>query len=232
MPLCNPSVKTYSVLITKEISEEQRKLAQSLGWRLDEVPALRPRALSLPAYETPWDHMWWMITSAKAIPALLHYHEMKAIENVACTAPAVRERLMNLGLTPKVAAHSAEELSKKLLVRKPHGVVHLCAKHSRKEASKVLRREGVEYLNIPVYETVPENHCITWKDYDAWIVLSPRSIEAFACLLPPKNTPVAAIGTTTANALKNAGFQRIFVPDKPDVNRLIPEFHEYLKHTK
>ncbi len=225
-------MKTYSILITKKVSAEQRELAQSKGWMLDEVPALRPRALSIPAYEAPWDHMWWMVTSVKAIPALMHYHEMKPIKKLACTAPAVRERLMNLGLTPTVAAHSAEELSKKLIVKKPHGVVHLCAKHSRKEASKVLRNEGIDYLNIPVYETVPENHCITWKNFDAWIVLSPRSIEAFACLFPPKNMPVAAIGNTTANALKNAGFQRIFVPEKPDINRLIVEFDEFLKNKK
>lgn len=232
VPLCNPFVKKFRVLISKRVSENQEQTAHALGWMLDQVPALRPRALSLPSYETPWDHMWWMITSTKALPALLHYHEMKPITNVGCTAPAVRARLIQSGITPKVAAHSAQELSKRLLIHKPHGVVHLCAKHSRKEAGQILRERGIEYLNIPVYETVPENHCIRWNDFDAWMLLSPRSLEAFACQLPPKYMPVAAIGNTTANTLKDAGFTRIFVPSEPDIDCLITEFHAYLKNNQ
>lgn len=225
-------VKTYSVLFSKEATDKQRQLARTLGWSMDEAPALRPRAMSLPSYETPWDHMWWMITSAKAIPALLHYHEMKPIKNIACTAPAVRTRLVKLGITPKIAAFSAADLAKRVAVHKPHGVVHLCAKHSRPEAGLILREKGIEYRNIPVYETVPENHCITWKDFDAWVILSPRSIEAFVCQLPPRDMPVAAIGPTTEEALKHHGFTRIFVPSKPDIDLLIPEFDAYLRDKK
>jgi uroporphyrinogen-III synthase len=222
-------VKKLRVLITKELQTQQKEVADALHWDMEIAPALKARALSLPAYEGPWKHMWWMITSAKAIPAFQHYNNGEEVEKLACTAPAVRAELMQKGVRPKIAGHSAEDIAQKILRQKPHGVVHLCAKHSREEAANVFRQAGIAYHKIPVYETIPENYCITWSQLDAWIVLSPRSIEAFDCSLPPKDFPVAAIGNTTANALKEAGFTRIFVASKPEIETLITEFDAYLR---
>ncbi|TVQ77111.1 MAG: uroporphyrinogen-III synthase [Flavobacteriales bacterium] len=223
-------MKKLRILITKELEDHQKKIATKVFWDLEEASALKARALSLPAYEAPWKHLWWMITSAKAIPAFQHYNNGENIEKLACTAPAVRAKLIEAGITPKIAGFNAADIAKKISHRKPFGVIHLCAKHSREESANIFRDANIPYIKIPVYETIPENHCITWQHFDGWVVLSPRSIEAFGCSLPPKDMPVAAIGNTTMNALKDAGFTRIFVTSKPEIETLITEFNDYLRN--
>lgn len=220
------------MLITRPLDSGHLHTVKSVNWDMEIAPALSSRALALPGYESPWGTKWWMITSAKAIGAFLHYHHLHPTDKIACTAPAVREKLLKMGIVPGIAAESAAALARKLLLKKPEGVVHLCAKHSRPEAGEIFAQKEIVYRQIAVYETIPENYCITWKSFDGWLLMSPRSLEAFACALPPRDMPVGAIGQTTAKALSDAGFTRIFVPSKPDIDTLILEFNAYLKNQK
>ena len=171
-----------------------------------------------------------MITSAKAIPAFLHYYHRHPTDNIACTSPAVREKLIHAGITPALAAENAQILATKVALKKPTGVVHLCAKHSREEAGLTFQQSKISYRQIPVYETIPEQLHVEWHNHDGWLLLSPRSLEAFSSMPPPKHLPVGAIGHTTAKALQDAGFTRIFVASKPDIDTLIQEFNDYLQH--
>jgi uroporphyrinogen-III synthase len=223
-------VKNHSILITKQLTDDQLETAKHYGWKPVVIPALRSRALSLPAYENPWKSQWWMVTSARAIPAFLHYNHLHPTDNIACTSPTVREKLIHAGITPVIAAENAETLASRISLKNPKGVLHLCARHSREEAGLIFSENKISYRQIPVYETIPEQLQVEWQNFDGWLLLSPRSLEAFSTAPPPKDLAVGAIGNTTAKALETAGFTRIFVASKPDTDTLIQEFNDYLRH--
>jgi uroporphyrinogen-III synthase len=106
-------------------------------------------------------------------------------------------------------------------------LLYPCSVIRRDRTVSGLRQRGVDVLELPLYETVrpAESHELlgtTLEDIELPIALcfySPSAVENFFSLpvdLPTVGIFFAAIGATTAEALRRRGIQQIIVPDTPD----------------
>jgi len=112
-------------------------------------------------------------------------------------------------------------------------VFFFCGDQHRKELPGALRKNGIETIEIIVYQTILLPHKIE-KNYNGILFFSPTAATAFFQKNKPGDqTILFAIGDTTANEIKKYSSNKTIVSDEPLKKSLLAkaiDFFEQIHH--
>lgn len=230
-----------NILVTRPLSAQQLEYARILGLEPVVEPAL---AFNFPDY---WDGVLkvindhpkseWVFTSAngvKALGALMKAGlqvrpETQLFAVGAKTQEALRERGLESRI-PRIqdGKHLAELIAEE---GKINSVIYFHGNLSRDEMTDRLAEEGIEVIDLEVYETVIHPVYMPDKPISGILFYSPSAVEGFKRgtgfdrhHLPP----LFAIGPTTAKALKKESSQPVEIARQPDTEVLLRTVADYI----
>ena len=141
--------------------------------------------------------------------------------------PSTSGRLTTLGFDVRGSnAGNAEELSRVIIAARPSGrpLLFLCGNRRREMLPKALTRAGVAWQELQVYRTDVSDSIVPADERPGWVVcFSPSGVEGLTQILDSlAHTPrIAAIGPTTAQALRVEGFTVHAVAHEPSAEGVI-----------
>ena len=115
---------------------------------------------------------------------------------------------------------NAKSLAKLILNEKENEVLFICGSRRRDELPNLLKKEGVNVKELIVYETKFLNKNVNLHGIDALVFMSPSSVMAYAENNEFKDLSIFAIGTTTAQTLKDLN-QEVIISCQANINSLI-----------
>jgi uroporphyrinogen-III synthase len=228
------------VLVTRAV-EDAAPLARAL-----EARGVEPVLLPLLAYAPGPDcgrvaaalaadpGAWVVVTSVRALPALLAASRPPGMR-LAVIGPRSAEAARAAGLQVDLEGNGdgAAALATLLAEREAAGrALHVSGDRARHELEAGLRERGWEVRRLVVYETRcrvpdPDERAAAFTDLAAVCLASPSALEALLSLATRDREagswtrwPVAAIGSTTAEAARRAGFRRVVEALRPDAEDL------------
>ncbi len=215
------------VVVTREAQANAPWLARlaALGLEALDLPLLRYETLDPPAPTGPWD--WALVTSPQAARRLAAWGKLQPGVKLGTLGGGTRAALETAGLrddlqvdTPDGAALAQAFLAR---VAAPCRVLLPGAESRLAEPGLSLRAAGCEVLAVALYRTVtvpPEElPPVSWRAGDVVLFCSPSAVRAFATAWRERPRCVA-IGATTADAAREAGF-RPEVAATPDLEAML-----------
>ncbi len=180
------------------------------------------------ALEHPKSYGGLIFTSPRAVEAFAEAMSRRPIENVVWRAkpvfavgPRTADELRSVGFAPiGEESGSGGTLANHILQRRfEKPLLFLCGDRRRDELLDRLHDGGVSVDELCVYETEPKSR-LDLKEYPTpnWIVFfSPSGVEAMRSATGVDMTEVriAAIGPTTATALRREGYRVNTVATEP-----------------
>lgn len=229
-----------SILVTRPLSAHQLEYARILGLEPIIEPALE---FNFPDY---WDDVLrvinenprsdWIFTSANGVKALKELMDAglqvrPEIQHFAVGAKT-REALQDLGLDAKIPRTQNGKHLAELIIEegKQESVIYFHGNLSRDEMTNRLVEEGIEVIEMEVYETIINAVEIPNKEVEGILFYSPSAVEGFAKGHGFDN-PLAqlfAIGSTTAKALKEQIDQPVEIANQPDTEALLRSVSDYI----
>lgn len=171
---------------------------------------------------------WLVVTSAATVTALAQQPPANlrpAGAKVAAVGPATAQALSEIGLVPDLVANPAGGAALVAAIGAGSGVVVLPgAAEPSTEPAAGLAAQGWTVRAVGVYETV-ENEVgadvgAAWASADA-VVVTAGSVARAAARLGVPGAPVIAVGTSAAEAAREAGLTVIAVAATPDLGGLV-----------
>lgn len=130
-------------------------------------------------------------------------------------------------------AASATELAEKIIrTTDKREIYFFCGDRRRDELPDLLRKEGVIVHELIVYRTIATPHRVA-RRYDGISFYSPSAVDSFFSVnTVAQETPLFAIGETTAEAIRRSCSNPVVVgqrenPGKEDLIRLMIEYFHY-----
>ncbi|HLR32674.1 MAG TPA: uroporphyrinogen-III synthase [Fodinibius sp.] len=222
-----------NILITRPLSAQQLEYARILGIEPVIKPALE---FDFPDY---WDAVLkvinehpkseWVFTSAngvKALEALMNAGlQVRPETQLFAVGAKTQEALQNVGLDSKIPGiQNGKNLAELIIDEgKVNSVIYFHGNLSRDEMRDRLRDEGIEVVELEVYNTIIKPVYMPDKPVSGILFYSPSAVEGFkrgegfAGNLPP----LFAIGPTTAKALKDESRQSVETAPQPDTEVLL-----------
>ncbi len=146
------------------------------------------------------------------------------------TAAEVREVL---GFDPDLVPreYRGAVLAEELLARRPRCVVFARSARGLREPVRLLEEAGVEVHDVPVYDMVVLERMVeaavaAAPSFDYVVFTSPSIVEAFMSRWRGGVLRAAAIGPTTAEALRRRGVEPLVVPRVYTLEALLSEILE------
>ena len=221
------------ILVTRELDEESRAHARSLGLEPIERPLIVVKPTADPAaladeLRALGPGPAWAFTSPKAVEAL-RPHWSPLADSAPAEAFAVGERtaagVAELGLSPRLPAEqTASGLAQAIRAADDiPGVIHFCGNRARPELGQLLQAAGLAYFPLVVYETRSRPLIEPLPSpLKATLFCSPSAVNSFLeqrldALQPG---PFFAIGPTTAAACSASGLHASY-PERPDIKALL-----------
>ena len=229
-----------NILVTRPLAGQQIEYARILGLNPVVEPALEFR---FPEY---WDEVLekinshpksaWAFTSSNGVKALARLMDaglqVRPEKQLYAVGVKTREALRELGLDAKIPRIQDGEHLGELITREGniHSVIHFHGNLSRKEMSNRLIQEDIEVIRLEVYETIIKPVSMPEKPVSAVLFCSPSAVEGFkqGQGFDDELPALFAIGSTTAEALRQETDQKIEVADEPDVELLLRTAADYL----
>ena len=210
-----------SILSTKPLSEEERGLVHSLGWKLREESFIE--ILPLPYGTFSADHQTLLIFTSENGVILLPSMDLTQ-SSVACllgkTLDAVRKKFREEQVI--CTAKNARDLARAIISDgRFTKAIFFCALDHRPELPQMLREAGIVLTEVPVYATTGTPMVVD-TPFDAVLFFSPSAVDSFFAIntLPP-GAVCFAIGETTAGVVRDYTDQRIIVSPFPNQKDLL-----------
>lgn len=156
----------------------------------------------------------WVFTSKNAVDSIGNVTFSKKIFSIG---KSTASQLKNC-LIPSES--NAKSLAKLILNEKENEVLFICGSRRRDELPNLLKKEGVNVKELIVYETKFLNKNVNLHGIDALVFMSPSSVMAYAENNEFKDLSIFAIGTTTAQTLKDLN-QEVIISCQANINSLI-----------
>lgn len=156
----------------------------------------------------------WVFTSKNAVDSIGNVTFSKKIFSIG---KSTASQLKNC-LIPSES--NARSLAKLILNEKENEVLFICGSRRRDELPNLLKKEGVNVKELIVYETKFLNKNVNLHGIDALVFMSPSSVMAYAENNEFKDLSIFAIGTTTAQTLKDLN-QEVIISCQANINSLI-----------
>jgi len=172
------------------------------------------------------------------------FTSMNAVEMVATHIKEVKEwTVYCIGNTTKklineklpsaviaVTAENAERLAEHIVDDKVKKAVFFCGNIRRDELPNKIRSEGGSVEEIVVYETVERPSALS-KEYEGILFFSPSAVNSFFKINKvPSRTQLFAIGSTTAETLRQFANRKIIVANSSGKQELAQQAIEYFHH--
>ena len=182
---------------------------------------------------------WIIFTSANGVEKFferlkVHGLDSRALNKVAAIGSATAEKLLNFGIVADVVpknfvAESLADALKNFVVGKK--VLIARAEVARDVLPDTLKNFGADVTIAPVYKTLPEK--VTDIDFDSIDLVtftSSSTVENFVASYGVENLkkiPSAAIGTITAQTLKNFGVDAKIVAETFTIDGLVSAIEKF-----
>ncbi|MBQ9582667.1 MAG: uroporphyrinogen-III synthase, partial [Synergistaceae bacterium] len=210
------------------------RMLRDLGAEVLELPCIETEIIHdavLPEFN---NYNWLAFTSITGVEALFNLlaesaRDIRELINIKisaigkATCDALRERGLKVDFMPEV--YDGESLAQGLasLINKSEKLLMLRAETGSRELNKILDLNNINYDELAVYKTkylkldAPD-------DLDMAVFTSASTVKAFkaACEdLNLNNIKSICIGKQTASEAERAGFTKIYVANKADLNSLV-----------
>ena len=225
------------VLITRQLTQNQLKLARELG--------LKPTCISVLHFDYP--EQWEVIHTnlSKFNPDVLAFTSKHGVEGyrrysldfpvsssgkeVYAVGPSTAEKLFTIGLNAHVPElHNAASLARFIINKMKIGkVAWFCGNRRRDEFENLLSDAGFDVLPVVAYHTQANPEIVDVGRYRALVFYSPSAVMAFLEEHDTPDLPVFAIGPTTASALKDTGFSEIIESSDTKTEALLQTIADY-----
>jgi uroporphyrinogen-III synthase len=162
----------------------------------------------------------WVFTSQKAVECMqgsLFPEKIYAIgERTAAKLPHA--------MLPKVA--TARQLADLIKDNNEQEILFICGNKRRELLPQQLKSYGINVKEEVVYRTEILQKYVNLDSIDGLIFMSPSSVESLALNGGFQNLPTFAIGSTTAQALKEHG-QKAIISNESSIQSLINTVNKY-----
>jgi uroporphyrinogen-III synthase len=203
-----PFIKTEPALTSEILKEVQKKLIQTEAV---------------------------IFTSSNAVEALMTGLDTQSgnlfDRTVFCIGYATKRSVVKyFGEKSIVAvADNAKELAKVVRDANVKNVIFFCGDQRRDELPALLREDNIKIKEIVVYRTITTPKKIENK-YDGIFFFSPSAVNSFfENNILDDQTVLFAIGSTTADEIKNLSKNKVVVSDVPDKKSLMDKAVSYFQ---
>lgn len=229
-----------NILVTRPLSAQQIEYSRILGLEPVIKPALE---FNFPDY---WDGVLgvindnpksdWVFTSTNGVQALRELMnsglQVRPETQIFAVGAKTQEALEDLGLEAKIPRTENSRHLAKLIIEegKINSVIYFHGNLSRGEMTEKLADEGIEVVELEVYETVINPVEMPNKPIDSILFYSPSAVQGFEKGYGFQNElpSLFAIGPTTAKALKDKTDKHIEIAPRPDTEVLLRTVANYI----
>lgn len=226
----------HKILVTRELTDEHRSLAEGLGMNILEEPALtiefRSNWLSVQQAVNALDSVAFAFTSQNGVKALEQFRKAgvqfpektpvyavggktaEALQEIGFEDVIVPEKQDGVGL-----AHQMIDDFLKTPELKEKTVLHFCGDKRRDELRHYLTESDIDIRDIVVYQTKLNQMNLPGSQVDAILFYSPSSVQAFRQSggFRKEDLPeLFAIGHTTAEELSIESGKHVHISPEPD----------------
>ncbi len=229
-----------NILVTRPLSAQQFEYARILGLEPIIEPALQ---FNFPDY---WDSVLkvinenlksdWIFTSTNGVKALKELMnaglQVRPEVQLFAVGSKTQEALQDLGLDAKIPRTQDGKHLAELIIEegKINSVIYFHGNLSRDEMTERLGDDGIEVLELEVYETIINPVEIPREHISGILFYSPSAVEGFAqgTGFDDELPSLFAIGPTTAKALKKHTNQHVEIAKQPDTEVLLRTTADYI----
>lgn len=178
----------------------------------------------------------WVFTSANGVKALEELMksglQVRPEVQIFAVGSKTRQALQELGLDAKIPRTEDGKHLAELIIEegKINSVIYFHGNLSRDEMTDRLMDDGIEVIELEVYETIINPVEMPNKPVSGILFYSPSAVEGFARGMGFEDElpPFFAIGPTTAKALKEHTDQPIQIAKQPDTEVLLRTTADYI----
>jgi uroporphyrinogen-III synthase len=226
-----------TILVCNDINEVMQTKAAAIGLHLLVEPMIQvgisenalPEIFRIAVNDAS---QAWVFTSKNAVKAFqklkddLNTKGKKFFAVGHKTAAGLKEAGVEVIVPEHETATALAELIAQSGIK---SVLFWCGNLRKEELPALLKEKNVEVAELVVYQTGLYPIRVT-EHYDGAMFLSSSAVESFFSVNElPSNTPVFAIGDTTAHALKEYSTSKILMPEKPDMDLLLQTVRDYFR---
>lgn len=229
-----------NILVTRPLSAQQFEYARILGLEPIIKPALD---FNFPEY---WDGVLkvinkhlkadWVFTSTNGVKALNELMDaglqVRPEIQIFAVGAKTRDALQKLGLDAKIPKTQDGKHLAELIIQegKINSVIYFHGNLSRDEITDRLTEDGIEVIELEVYETIINPVSMPSNPVSGILFYSPSAVEAFRQGegFEDELPPLFAIGPTTAEALKEETDQPVEIAKQPDTEVLLRTTADYI----
>ncbi|HKK46992.1 MAG TPA: uroporphyrinogen-III synthase [Balneolaceae bacterium] len=233
-----------NILVTRPLSAQQLEYARILGLEAIVEPALH---FEFPDY---WDEVLkvinenlksdWIFTSTNGVKALKELMDaglqVRPETQLFAVGSKTQEALKELGLDSKIPRTQDSKHLAELIVEegKINSVIYFHGNLSRDEMTDRLVEQGVEVIELEVYETVINPVNMPDKPISGILFYSPSAVEGFkqGHGFTDDLPPLFAIGPTTAKALKEQTDLPVEIAKQPDTEVFLRTVSDFIFNKK
>lgn len=233
-----------NILVTRTLSAQQREYARILGLEPIIEPALD---FNFPDY---WDSVLkvitenpksdWIFTSSNGVKALEELMkaglQVRPETQLFAVGSKTQQALQELGLDAKIPRTEDSKHLAELIIQegKINSVIYFHGNLSRDEMTNKLEDDGIEVIELEVYETIINPVYMPNKPVSGILFYSPSAVVGFArgTGFEDELPPLFAIGPTTAKALKEHTDQPVEIAKQPDTEVLLRTTADYIFNPK
>ncbi|NGP89238.1 uroporphyrinogen-III synthase [Fodinibius halophilus] len=229
-----------NILVTRPLSAQQLEYARILGLEPVVEPALE---FNFPDY---WDGVLkvitehpksdWIFTSTNGVKALEELMnaglQVRPEIQLFAVGSKTQEALQDLGLDAKIPRTEDSKHLAELIIEegKINSVIYFHGNLSRGEMVARLKDDGIEVIELEVYETIINPVGLPHVPVNGILFYSPSAVEGFkqGTGFDDELPTFFAIGPTTAKALKEETDQLVEIAKQPDTEVLLRTVSNYL----
>lgn len=213
----------HNVLITKELTNKQRALANDYGLNVTELPFIKV-TFEYDTVEIPFAEAWIVTSSNGAKYIDSHFDDFpveKRPKVIFAIGPSTAEHIKNLNIPIKMPDYGTAENLADLLLKSDVRSAVLFAGNLRRDVLANQLSEEIDFTEVIVYHTELLDHKLDMTEFDGIAFFSPSGVRAFATSNQIDQHKVIAIGTVTKQAVRDHLGVRGGIPASPKVEDVL-----------
>jgi uroporphyrinogen-III synthase len=179
-----------------------------------------------------------VFTSANAVEAVKNYlpegdKRFMFNWNIFCISGRTKSALKPYVCDERILATAdyGKDLAQKIIERGVKEIVFFCGNRRRDELPAILNDAGIKVHEVTVYETV-ETPAVAINEVNGILFFSPSAVQSFFSANQLKTDTVCfAIGTTTAEAIKEFTANKIIISEATSQESILASVQLYFENS-
>jgi uroporphyrinogen-III synthase len=174
-------------------------------------------------------------TSANAVKYFFQDEKAVALlkdKKVLSLSGKTKEALLGNTIEPIFTADNSDDLAFLIIqMQNIKSVLHICGNLALGVLEEKLKKEGIAYNQLVVYQTILQKDLALNENFDAVMLYSPSGVESFFTSNPFNiSTVYCCIGVTTASSLKEKyNDAKIILPQQTSPESMIEAIKKYFE---